>query len=183
MRSNGRAFQRTFLFVMSDDPNAIPLADVLRAANELVAAGLIEDYALGGALAAIYYVEPFTTYDADIIFVAADKGLTAGIPAIYAHLQKHGWRVEREHLLVCGFPVQFLAAAGLTEEAVRKARTIDYEGVPAKVFRAEHIIAIAASVGRHKDLARIEQMLEQTEIDRTLLDEILRRYNLTLPKL
>ena len=49
------------------------MADVLRAANDLVAAGLIEDYALGGALAAIYYVEPFTTYDADIIFVAAEN--------------------------------------------------------------------------------------------------------------
>ena len=133
-------------------------------------------------MAAIYYVEPFTTYDADIIFVASDKGVTAGIPAIYQHLQERGWRVEREHLLVHGFPVQFLAAAGLTDEAVREARTIEYEGVPAKVFRPEHIIAIAASVGRHKDLARIEQMFEQAEIDRTLLDEILQRYNLALPK-
>lgn len=167
---------------MSEELPAIPLADVLRAANELVAASLIEDYALGGALAAIYYVEPFTTYDADIIFIAAEKGLTAGIPAIYSHLQSKGWRVEREHLLVKGFPVQFLAAAGLTEEAVRTARGIEFQGVPAKVFRPEHIIAIAASVGRHKDLARIEQLLEQTEIDRSLLDEILRRYNLTLPK-
>lgn len=167
---------------MSAEPSAIPLADVLRAANELVGAGLIEDYALGGALAAIYYVEPFTTYDADIIFVAVETGLTAGIPAIYAHLEAQGWRVEREHLLVKDFPVQFLAAAGLTE-AVREACAIEYEGVPAKVFRPEHIIAIAASVGRHKDLARIEQMLAQAEIDRALLDEILRRYNLQLPKL
>ncbi|MGH8093346.1 MAG: hypothetical protein ACREIF_07735 [Chthoniobacterales bacterium] len=167
---------------MSEESRGIPLADVLRAANELVAAGLIKDYALGGALAAIYYVEPFTTYDADIIFVAADKGLTAGIPAIYSHLQERGWRVEREHLLVHGFPVQFLAAAGLTEEAVHEAREIEYEGVPAKVFRPEYIIAIAASVGRHKDLARIEQLLEQAAIDKTLLDDILRRYNLKLPK-
>ena len=107
---------------MPEEPSAIPLADVLRAANELVAAGLIEDYALGGALAAIYYVEPFTTYDADIIFIAAEQGLSAGIPAIYSYLQERGWRIEREHLLVKGFPVQFLAAAGLTEEAVREAR-------------------------------------------------------------
>lgn len=63
-----------------------------------------------------------------------------------------------------------------------EARPIEYEGVPAKVFRPEHIIAIAASVGRHKDLARIEQLLEQAEIDRTRLDDILRRYNLNLPK-
>ena len=167
---------------MPEEPSAIPLADVLRAANDLVASGVIKDYALGGALAAIYYVEPFTTYDADIIFIAAEEGLTAGIPQIYSHLQERGWRVEREHLIVKCFPVQFLAAAGLTEEAVREARPIEYEGVPAKVFRPEHIIAIAASVGRHKDLARIEQLLDQAELDESYLDEILRRYNLRLPK-
>ena len=59
---------------------------------------------------------------------------------------------------------------------------IEYESVPAKVFRPEYIIAVAASVGRHKDLARIDQMLEQAEIDRTLLEDVLARYNLSLPK-
>jgi hypothetical protein len=167
---------------MSDDSPTIPLADVLRAANELVSAGLIEDYALGGALAAIFYVEPFATYDADIFFVSNDKTLSAGIPGIYAYLQSKGWRVEREHLLIKDFPVQFLAASGLTEEAVRNAKRIEYEGVPAKVLRAEYIIAIAASVARNKDLARIDQMLEQAEIERTLLDDLLARHNLKLPK-
>ncbi len=162
---------------------SIPLAEILRAANELVAAKLIGDYALGGALAAIYYVEPFTTYDADIFFIPADKSLTAGVPAIYEHLQSRGWQGRGEHLLLKGFPVQFRAAHGLTEEAVREAQRIEYEGVPAKVFRPEHIVAIAASVGRLKDLARIEQMPQQADLDKTLLDEILRRYNLKLPKL
>jgi hypothetical protein len=166
---------------MAEQSPGIPLADVLQAANELVAAGLIKDYALGGALAAIYYTEPFTTYDVDIIFVANDKTLSAGIPAIYSHLQLKGWRVEGEHLLIKDFPVQFLPAHGLTEEAVREAREIEYEGVPAKVFRPEYIIAIAASVGRYKDLARIEQLLEQAKIDKALLDDILRRHNLKLP--
>jgi len=162
----------------SDD---LPLADIMRAANGLVTAGLIDDWALGGALAAIYYVEPFTTYDADIFFIPTDKGLTAGIPAIYAHLQAQGWQVDREHLLTRGFPVQFLAAAGLTEEAVRAAERIDYEGVPAKVFRAEHIIAIAASVGRAKDKARIEQLLQQADVDKTYLAGVLQRHKLELP--
>ena len=61
---------------INEPSNNLPLADALRAANELVTAGLIEDWALGGALAAIYYVEPFTTYDADIFFIPKDKGLT-----------------------------------------------------------------------------------------------------------
>ena len=168
---------------VNEPSDNLPLADVLRAANELAGAGLIEDWALGGALAAIYYVEPFTTYDADIFFIPADKGLTAGIPAIYAHLQTQGWQVEREHLLVRGFPVQFLAASGLTEEAVREAERIQFEGVPAKVFSAEHIVAIAASVGRQKDKARIEQMLQQADLDKTRLETILQRHKLKLPTL
>src|SRR5438477_4204410 len=164
----------------SDD---LPLADVLRAANELVSAKLIEDWALGGALAAIYYVEPFATYDADIFFIPADKGLTAGVPAIYAYLKSQGWQVESEHLVVRAFPVQFLAASGLTEEAVREAARIEFEGVPAKIFRAEHIAAIAASVGRQKDKARIEQLLQQAELDKTRLETILQRHKFKLPTL
>jgi hypothetical protein len=164
------------------DSTSIPLAEVLREVNGLVQAGLIEQYALGGALAAIYYVEPFTTYDADIFFTPRDKGLSAGIPKIYDYLRSLGWQVEGEHLTLRGFPVQFLAAHGLTEEAVQEARAIEFDGLPARVFRAEHVIAIAASVGRHKDLARIEQMLQQADIDKTLLESILTRYKLKLPK-
>src|SRR5215470_17902453 len=123
---------------MAEEHSGIPLADVLLAANELVSFGLIKDYALGGALAAIYYTEPFTTYDADIIFIPTDQTQTAGIPAIYSHLQSKGWRIEREHMLIKDFPVQFLVAGGLTEEAVRKAVRIEFEGVPAKVFRPEY---------------------------------------------
>jgi hypothetical protein len=168
---------------MNQPSDSLPLADVLRAANDLLASGLIEDWALGGALAAIYYVEPFTTYDADIFFIPKDKGLTSGIPAIYEHLQAQGWEVEREHLLVRGFPVQFIAASGLTEEAVREAKRIDYEGVSAKVFRAEHIVAIAASVGRAKDKVRIEQLLQQADLDQSRLESILKLHKLKLPEL
>ena len=82
-----------------------------------------------------------------------------------------------------GFPVQFLAAGGLAEEAVREAERIDYEGVPAKVFRAEHIVAIAASVGRAKDKARIEQLLRQADLDKTYLENVLQRHKLKLPKI
>lgn len=159
----------------------IPLAAIFNAANSLKAAGLIKDYALGGALAAIRYTEPFTTYDADIFFVPAVEGLSAGIPAIYEHLEALGHSVEREHVVVQGFPVQWLATHGLTEEAVLEAVPVEFDGVLGKVFRAEHLVAIAASVGRLKDRARIEQMVEQTELDRPMLDAILSRYHLKLP--
>lgn len=77
--------------------------------------------------------------------------------------------------------MQFLAASGLTEEAVREAERIDYEGVPAKVFRAEHIVAITASVGRAKDKARIEQLLQQADLDKSRVENIRQRHRLKLP--
>jgi sRNA-binding protein len=87
----------------------------------------------------------------------------------------------RPQVLLRGFPVQLLAASGLTEEAVRSAERLDYEGVPAKVFRAEHIVAIAASVGRAKDKARIEQLLQQADMDKKYLADVLARHKLKLP--
>jgi predicted nucleotidyltransferase len=52
----------------------------------------------------------------------------------------------------------------LTEEAVREAERIEYEGVPAKVFRAEHIVAIAASVGRDVDQSGLESILQRHKL-------------------
>ena len=167
---------------INEPSDSLPLADVLGAANDLVTAGLIEDWrwAARWRQFTTSNLSPLTT--PDIFFIPKDKSLTAGIPAIYAHLQAQGWQGEREHLLVRGFPVQFLAASGLTEEAVREAEHINYEGVRAKVFRAEHIVAIAASVGRAKDKARIEQLLRQADLDQSRLENILQRHKLKLPK-
>ena len=47
--------------VINQPSDNLPLAEVLRAANDLVAARLIEDWALGGALAAIYYTNYWNT--------------------------------------------------------------------------------------------------------------------------
>lgn len=161
-------------------PAPIPMAEVLRAANDVVAEGIIRDYALGGAMAAIFYVEPFATFDIDIFYIPATSSFDAGIPAIYDALQKRGWTLKADHMLCAGFPVQFLGAAGLTEEAVKKAVETTVEGVRAKVFRAEYIIAIAAQVGRAKDKARISQFLEQVQIDRELLREIANRHHISV---
>jgi hypothetical protein len=166
---------------MPEEPGGIPLADILHAANELVSSGLIKNYALGGALAAMRYVEPLATYDADIFFIPVTKDLSAGVHNIYEALRARGCEVEGDHLLLKNFPVQFLAAHGLTEEAVQKANKIEYQGVRAKVFRPEYMIAIAASVRRLKDLARIKLLMEQADIDRDLLDTILKRHKLSLP--
>ena len=81
------------------EPSPIPFADVLRAANELVSEGVIADYAIGGAMAVIFYVEPFTTYDIDLFYKPKSHAFDADIPEIFRALQKRGFTMEGAHLL------------------------------------------------------------------------------------
>jgi hypothetical protein len=163
-----------------DAPNRIPLAEILRAANLLEAEHFIADYAIGGAIAAIFYIEPFATFDIDLFYKPVNDALDAGIPAIFERLRQLGWTVEGDHLLCRNFPVQFLAGSSLTSEAVENALVTEYQGVQTKVFRPEYVVAIAVQVGRPKDRSRIAQMLEQADIDRSYLAQILDRYRLKL---
>jgi hypothetical protein len=45
------------------------------------------------------------------------------------------------------------------------------------------LAAITPSVGRQKDKARIEQLLQQADLDKTRLENVLQRHKLKLPKL
>ena len=40
--------------------------------NQMVADGAIDDYALAGAVGAMFYVEPFSTHDIDVLIVSPE---------------------------------------------------------------------------------------------------------------
>ncbi len=42
------------------------MKETLRVINRMVVDGIISQYAIGGAVAAIYYLEPFDTADLDV---------------------------------------------------------------------------------------------------------------------
>jgi len=50
--------------------------------NQMVADGAIENYALAGAVAAMFYVEPFSTKDLDVLVVIpeTEEKLIAELP-------------------------------------------------------------------------------------------------------
>jgi len=75
--------------------------------------------------------------------------------------------------------VQFLPPTGpLVEEALAEAIKVDVEGASARVFRAEHLAAIALQTGRAKDKARLLQFLEEGALDTVRFQDILRRHDL-----
>src|ERR1035437_4543147 len=91
--------------------------------HELEATGLVERYALGGAVAGFFYAEAMVTEDLEA-FVALKtpaSGVIA-LTAIYDFLIQRGATMEREHLWLAGTLVQLIPTFdALTEEAVREA--------------------------------------------------------------
>ncbi|HYH85681.1 MAG TPA: hypothetical protein VEX60_09370, partial [Pyrinomonadaceae bacterium] len=119
----------------------------------MVRAGVIEQYAIGGAVAAIYYLEPFDTSDLDIFVQvnAAGSDLTMLAP-IYEYLTARGYEAQGEFINDEEFPVQFLPVfSPLTEEALSEAHTIKFARVTTRVMRPEHLVAIMLDTGRPKD--------------------------------
>ena len=110
------------------------------------------------------------------------RGSLLSLSPIYRFLSTRGCQPEGEHIVVAGWPVQFLPASDdLETEALEQAVQTQVEGVGTWVMTAEHLVAIALRTGRAKDHARILQFLELDAVDKTRLESILGRYKL-LPK-
>ena len=116
----------------------------LQVLNDLEREGVLNRYAIGGAMGATFYAEPLLTFDLDIIVVLpeARSGLITLAP-LYAALRAKGYEEEGESVLIEGVPVQFLPAYNpLLEEALREAQDMPYHGTTTRVLRVEHLMAI-----------------------------------------
>ena len=156
------------------------MEETLRVLNELERESVIAKYAIRGAIAATFYMEPVATFDLDVFvaFPSASETIVTLSP-LYDHLNRKGYKAEREQVIVEGIPVQFLPAYNaLVEEALREARDVPYGDTPTHVLRAEHLMAIMLQTYRPKDRVRLAQMLDEAEIDREYLTSILERHNL-----
>ena len=153
----------------------------LQVLNELERDGVFTRYAIGGAMAATFYTEPFLTFDLDVFVVMPQTtgGLLTLAP-LYDALRARGYsEQENECIMIEGVPVQFLPAYNaLLEEALNDAQEIMYEDVPARVLRSEHLLAICLQTGRSKDRERARILREQAKLDQNFLAEVLSRHQL-----
>jgi hypothetical protein len=156
------------------------LAEVFRILNEVRDEGIVTDYAIGGAMAVLFYAEPTRTYDLDVFVLLPPGGSPlAQLSPIYDWAEKRGYPTDAEHLIIHGVPVQFLPAYNdLVEEAVRTARALDYEDVPVRVIAPEYLAALALQAGGVKRRERIAQLLEAEVINRDQLADLLSRHDL-----
>lgn len=159
-------------------------ADTLRALNAVKADGVIEEYAIAGAMAIVFWAEPVPTFDLDVLVLpAVPEGGLVGLGSIYRWADARGYPAQDEHIVVEGLPTQFIPAPNsLAREAIATASALEYEGESVRVVRPEYLIALylqpQARTPRRRE--RAAMLLELASLNRALLDEILQRHGLSL---
>lgn len=157
------------------------LRDVFALLNEMQTRGVVHDYAIGGATAALFYAEPTRTYDLDVFVLLPgerDAALLSLAP-LYGWLRERGCGADAEHVMIHGVPVHFPPAFNdLVVESLREARTFDYEGMPVRVVGPEHLCALAIQAGDRRRRERAWQIVESGTVDRQRLGQILARHGL-----
>jgi len=157
--------------------------NTLRAVNDLKGEGIIEDYAISGAMALLFWIEPVPTFDLDVlVMLPQPSGPLVSLDSIYRWATDRGYAAEHEHVLIDGVPVQFLPSFGaLADEAIRTAVDRNYRGVGVRVVRPEYLIALylVPSARTAKRRERAAALRDSETIDHALLDELMTRFRLT----
>jgi hypothetical protein len=157
------------------------IREVIATVNQMQTDGIINHYAIGGAVGATFYLEPVATLDVDIFvsFQPEPGSFLISPQPVFDYLKARGCLLEGEHVVISGWPVQFLPpVTPLVEEALAQALKTDVDGIPALVFTAEHLAAIALQTGRAKDKARLLQFIESGTLDKARFQDIVIRHGL-----
>ena len=157
------------------------MKDALVLINELKEKQLIKDYAIGGAIGVLKWVEPFFTRDLDIFIIPNKeyKKELINLTPLYEYLQGKGASWKGRWLVIGGVPVDLIPVDPLEREAVENAEETEYGGVKTKVLTAEYLIALLLRAGRDKDKRKIEMLLGQARIDKEKLHNLLQKYRLS----
>ena len=158
------------------------IAPVLKMLNKLRDDRLLEDYAIGGGIAVLYYTEPVLTYDFDVICVFPESGLLVDPSPVFEYLRNEGYVFGKEDRVdIEGIPVQFIPASkGLVEEALKNAMNVKISGVETRILTVEYLIAIMLQLNRPKDRAKIDLLINNEEVihDASKLQSILTNHDL-----
>lgn len=146
--------------------------------------GVVENYAIGGGIAAIYYLEAYLTDDIDIFVpvasVSVGKASLVSLEPIYGYLKGFGYLPSKEGVIIEDWLVQFIPTfEPMQEEAIAKARHVTYGKAETNIFTAEYLAAELLRSGRRKDHARVIALIESNCVDMKILRDIISRHGLS----
>ncbi len=156
------------------------MQDTLKILLQLRTEGMIGRFAIGGAVAASFYVESVATEDLDVFaFLQPTSSGLLTLTPLYERLKQLGGMVVNEHVVLHGWPVQILPPYNpLVEAAVMSAAEQKFHDVMVPVVTAEYLCAIALQTGRAKDYQRVNALLEAGCVSASVLEKLVREYAL-----
>ncbi len=157
------------------------LQDIFAELESALTDGIIERYAIGGAVGATFYIEPSATQDVDVFVVFNQLASSfVSLAPIYAYFTERGAVAQEEYLIISEWPVQFLPpTTPLVEDAIAHPVQMSVDGQRVAVISQEHLAAIALETGRMKDKIRLAQFLASETFDQTRFDALTERFRLT----
>jgi len=121
-------------------------AEARAAIRDLKREGIVEEYAVGGAMAVAFWAEPTATFDLDVLVQVQQTGMLVSLEPIYEWAKRNGFPAKDEHIYIAGIPVQLIPAPDyLAAEAIATAVVMKYENEPLRVIRPEYLIALSVS--------------------------------------
>jgi hypothetical protein len=158
------------------------MRDAFAILNRMREDGIIERYAVGGAVAASIHLEPMTTADIDIfVMLKTPPGRSlVTLNPLYSYLIGKGAKKEGQYIVYAGWPLQFLPAdsSALVSEALDHVQELEADGLSVFVFSPEYLAAIALETGRPKDKYRLHTLVESGILHMEEFMAILRRHGL-----
>ena len=149
----------------------IKIINALKVFNRLKEKKVFEDYAVGGAIAVSYYVEPRATRDLDIFLLTDEEGYEL----TWKRLERLGYEHWEDSIIVEGVPVDIVSSNQhpFYEGAIRTSKKIRIGDTSIRIFTPEYLIATKLLVFRNKDKVDIYDLLKYEKIDVAELKDIL----------
>jgi hypothetical protein len=155
------------------------MKDVAKLLNALEREGVIQSYAVFGAVAQMRYTEAVSTMDADILVSIDTSNPLSMLGPIYEACRERGYYPEGESIRVGEWPVQFIPVYDeITSDALKHAETTDMEGEPLHVVTADFLAVIALKTGRTKDALRIISLMDSGSVTASRVQELATTYGL-----
>lgn len=98
-------------------------AAAISAVEQMKREGVLIDYAIGGAMALVFWTEPVPTFDVDVfVLLPNPSAVIVSLDPIYRWAEANGHVADGEHIIISNIPVQFIPSHNaLADEAIDSA--------------------------------------------------------------
>jgi hypothetical protein len=156
------------------------LRKAIQVIDAMESEGVIGSYALGGAMAAAIYVDPFPTQDFDFfVHLLGEVSDLDPLRPIIDYLEPLGYKIDGVEFHIEGILVQFIPFTGsLAEESTEMASVVEIDGVRLRVLSPEYLVALMIETDRSKDRLRAKMFLDQDAVNLEELEILIEKFEL-----